>query len=81
MSEEIMYWSDLAELTHKTQVMKFGFCLCEDGEKSYSDCPDKGVRVLREVQFCKECEGEGCSICIVFCGDCLTPMGNCGCLA
>jgi hypothetical protein len=40
MSQETMYWSDLAELTHKTQVEKFNFCLCEEGEQfPYSDCP------------------------------------------
>jgi len=26
-----------------------------------------------------ECEGDGCSNCTVFCGDCLTPIVNCGC--
>jgi hypothetical protein len=41
MSEEVMYWSDLADLTHKTQVEKFGFCTCEDQEPHeypYADC-------------------------------------------
>ena len=42
MSEEVMYWSDLADLTHKTQVEKFDFCTCEDNEGNenpYTDCP------------------------------------------
>jgi hypothetical protein len=38
-----MSWSELAELTHRTQVERFNFCLCEDGDKTYSDCPDKQV--------------------------------------
>jgi hypothetical protein len=40
--EEVMYWSELAELTHATQVEKFNFCLCEDNEgqeNPYADCP------------------------------------------
>ena len=42
MSEKVHYWSDLAELTHETQVEEFGFCLCEDNEGNenpYADCP------------------------------------------
>lgn len=39
---EVMYWSDLAELTHATQVEKFGWCACEDqGTFVYTDCPIK----------------------------------------
>jgi hypothetical protein len=38
--DEVMYWSDLAELTHATQVEKFGWCMCEDaGTFNYTDCP------------------------------------------
>jgi hypothetical protein len=33
MSESIS-WGELAELTHVTQVEKFGFCLCEDAPKA-----------------------------------------------
>jgi hypothetical protein len=35
-------WSELAELTHVTQVEHFSFCLCEDNEgqeNPYADCP------------------------------------------
>ena len=42
MSEKVHYWSDLAELTHETQVEEFGFCFCEDNdddENPYGDCP------------------------------------------
>lgn len=40
--EPTMYWSDLAQLTHVTQVEQFNFCTCEDNEgqeNPYSDCP------------------------------------------
>ena len=44
MSNETIYWSDLAELTHATQVEGFGFCSCEEQEYfPYSDCPKGGV--------------------------------------
>jgi hypothetical protein len=35
-------WSELAELTHATQVEHFSFCSCEDlepHEHPYEDCP------------------------------------------
>ena len=36
---KVMYWSDLAELTHSTQVAEFGFCCCEDADDyPYEDC-------------------------------------------
>lgn len=39
MSDEAIFWSELAELTHVTQVERFGWCPCEDGEEDYEDCP------------------------------------------
>ena len=42
MSQESISWSELAELTHATQVEKFNFCTCEDNEgqeNPYKDCP------------------------------------------
>jgi hypothetical protein len=42
MTQESISWSELAELTHATQVEKFNFCTCEDNEGNenpYSDCP------------------------------------------
>ena len=35
------YWSEIASLTHKTQVETFGWCSCEDcdGETPHQDCP------------------------------------------
>jgi len=42
MSEESISWSELAELTHATQVERFGWCGCEDqGTLVYTDCPIK----------------------------------------
>lgn len=40
--DKVMSWSELAELTHATQVEGFGFCTCEDNEgqeNPYADCP------------------------------------------
>ena len=40
-----MSWSEVALLTHKTQVERFGWCLCEDNEGNenpYSDCTEDG---------------------------------------
>ena len=42
MTQESISWSELAELTHATQVEKFNFCICEDNEGNenpYKDCP------------------------------------------
>ena len=41
MMDIVLSWSDLADLTHKTQVEMFNFCTCEDPDydKPYSDCP------------------------------------------
>ncbi len=42
MSEQdSISWSELAELTHETQVERFGWCSCEDMEPHeypYPDC-------------------------------------------
>ena len=43
--EQQLSWSELAELTHETQVDKFGWCMCEDTEPHeypYGDCPKTG---------------------------------------
>ena len=38
--DEVLYWSDLAQLTHATQVELFNFCTCEEKEYfPYGDCP------------------------------------------
>jgi hypothetical protein len=37
-------WGELADLTHETQVARFGFCTCEDNEGNenpYADCPEE----------------------------------------
>ena len=44
MSKDLS-WSELAELTHATQVEYFSYCLCEDNEGNenpYADCPTEG---------------------------------------
>ena len=38
-SQNSFFWSELADLTHETQVAIFNWCGCEDGEPTYSDCP------------------------------------------
>jgi hypothetical protein len=35
-------YSELADLTHISQVELFGFCTCEDGPKVYEDCTQDG---------------------------------------
>lgn len=38
--DDSISWSELADLTHATQVEKFGWCSCEDsGTFVYLDCP------------------------------------------
>jgi formylmethanofuran dehydrogenase subunit E len=42
MSNETISWGELAELTHATQVERFGWCICEgtNGEGQLADdCP------------------------------------------
>lgn len=46
MNQDSISWSELADLTHATQVDKFGFCTCEDtewDEHPYIDCPKTGA--------------------------------------
>ena len=38
--EESISWGELADLTHKTQVEMFQFCMCEEQQLfPYEDCP------------------------------------------
>jgi hypothetical protein len=40
MTNDSISWGELAELTHETQVERFGFCTCEEQENfPYVDCP------------------------------------------
>jgi hypothetical protein len=48
-ADDSISWGELAELTHETQVERFGFCTCEDGPKSFSDCPRKRSEIDDEV--------------------------------
>lgn len=43
--DKVMSWSEIAQLTHVTQVENYGFCFCEDNfdqENPYDDCPKEG---------------------------------------
>jgi hypothetical protein len=41
--KEQLSWSELAELTHATQVEQFNWCSCEEQEQfPYDDCPRTG---------------------------------------
>ena len=44
-TQEQLSCSELADLTHATQVARFNFCSCEDNEgqeNPYDDCPTTG---------------------------------------
>ena len=55
-------WEELANLTHKTQVEQFNFCLCEDiaddQDTPYADCPstDGTLRHCGQVAEWADCE-------------------------
>ncbi len=60
---EVMYWSELAELTHATQVEKFGWCACEDqGTLTYTDCPVGNCSNC--YSWCDALENGICQTCI-----------------
>ena len=41
--QESMSWSEVADLTHATQVERFNWCGCEEQEQfPYADCPREG---------------------------------------
>ena len=40
MDQDSISWGELAELTHATQVERFGFCTCEDNEGNENPYPD-----------------------------------------
>ena len=41
--DDSISWSELAKLTHATQVERFGWCICEDPEQGQlaEDCPKR----------------------------------------
>jgi hypothetical protein len=43
MEEDSISWEELANLTHATQVERFGWCICEDPEQGQlaEDCPKR----------------------------------------
>ena len=53
-SQQSYYWSELAELTHETQVENFGWCSCEDNEGNdnpYADCPRPDLAPMTRTFF------------------------------
>lgn len=43
IEDDSISWGELAELTHATQVERFGWCACEEQEQfPYKDCPREG---------------------------------------
>lgn len=67
-------WGELAELTHQTQVERFGFCSCEDNEgkeNPYSDCAFSIDHCHCENCNCDKALEEGarvCDLCVSECG-------------
>ena len=54
-----MSWGEIANLTHKTQVLAFGFCSCEEQEQfPYDDCPRENEQVM-----CGDCLRPDCKGC------------------
>lgn len=51
--QESMSWSEVAELTHATQVERFNWCGCEEQEQfPYNDCPNNP----NYVAYCLDCD-------------------------
>lgn len=59
--EKTYYWSDIAELTHETQVEEFGWCSCEEQEYfPYDDCP-REINAKHELIWVScDCESDTC---------------------
>ncbi len=73
MEEDSISWAELAELTHATQVERFGWCICEDPEQGQlaEDCPKRcdncqenlatytGVMTIKgEIALCESCHND-----------------------
>lgn len=53
---DVIYWSELAELNHATQVERFGWCGCEDeGTLVYMDCPSPVIMCGDCIRPIREC--------------------------
>lgn len=60
LSQESMSYSELAELTHATQVERFNWCSCEEQETfPYDDCPRKCADCDAYIQLSIEPYGTG----------------------
>jgi hypothetical protein len=54
MEEDSISWGELAELTHATQVERFGWCICEDTDgqgQLHDDCPVPTI--TEELEWCE----------------------------
>ena len=48
----VHYWSDMANLTHASQVELFDFCACEEQEYfPYDDCPVMQITLRYLAKF------------------------------
>jgi hypothetical protein len=71
MSEQDHDWLYMANLTHKTQVAEFNFCLCEEGEQfPYEDCPHPCLDCGMPVTYILEPYGDGMMATIKCTGTC-----------
>jgi hypothetical protein len=57
MFDDAISWGELAELTHATQVERFGWCICEDtdgegqmGEGCPMPTPEKTINDIKREQ-------------------------------
>jgi hypothetical protein len=76
--QESISWGELAELTHATQVERFGWCICEDPEQGQlaGDCPRAekvncnkcGDKLIIEGPGCDKCDNDLCGACCEFKG-------------
>ena len=52
MKQDSISWSELAQLTHATQVEQFNWCACEDlddrKEAPYPDCPVQAIDQVKD---------------------------------
>jgi hypothetical protein len=70
LSQESMSYSELAELTHDTQVERFGWCACEEQEAfPYSDCPRKCADCDATIEISIEPYGSG-AMAVIVCPNC-----------
>ena len=64
MKQDSISWSELAQLTHATQVEQFKWCACEDlddrEQAPYADCPVQDCG-FHPVSYCHGCRCNPCT--------------------